>query len=308
MKKITVLLLVLLMTKVQSQNLVNNPSFESYTTCPTTSSQFYAVNWQVTANSGLASPDYYNTCADGTQGIPSNVVGNQNAYTGNGYAGIYCYYQYEPLREYIQSQLNMALVAGQTYYVSFRVSLADDYGTAIGSIGAHFSTTAITGNGTYGPINVVPQIISSSIISDTANWVQITGSFVANGGEQYITIGNFSNDASTPRSTNSSAFISYMAYYYVDMVEVSGSPLKVDEFKNSNVSVVPNPFKDLISLDYKDRSSADVIEVYSVNGVMVKRLLAEEGAIKLSELPSGVYFISIVTEKSEQFYKKIIKI
>src|SRR6478672_6241576 len=215
MRNLALIAFFVLAQNMVSQNLVNNPSFENYSSCPTGDSQLNALNWQVTANSGNSTPDYYNVCNSGTQGVPNNDAGNQNAYNGNAYIGIFCFYANVPLREYIQSQLSAPLVGGQTYYVSFRVSLADEYGTAIGSLGAYISNNPLVGNGTFGPIVVTPQIISSSIISNTSSWTQITGSFVANGGERYITIGNFSTDAATPRTTNPNTFISDMAYYYI---------------------------------------------------------------------------------------------
>lgn len=45
-------------------NLVPNPSFESYSTCPDGSSQLYkATPW---FNPALGSPDYFNVCFDTT--------------------------------------------------------------------------------------------------------------------------------------------------------------------------------------------------------------------------------------------------
>ena len=40
-----------------------------------------------------------------------------------------------------------------------------------------------------------PQIIDSGIINDTLNWIKIQGTFISNGSEKLITIGNFSNNA-----------------------------------------------------------------------------------------------------------------
>jgi OOP family OmpA-OmpF porin len=308
MRNLIILVLFALTQKLVSQNLVTNPSFENYSNCPTSSGQFNALNWQVTANCGQSSPDYYNVCSPGTQGVPSNVVGNQNAYNGNAYAGIYCYYAFLPLREYMQSQLSSLLVAGQTYYVSFRASLGDDYGIAIGSLGAYISNNPITGNGTYGPIAVVPQIISSSIISSTANWIQITGSFVANGGEQYITIGNFATDTATPHTTNSNAFISDMAYYYIDMVEVTTTPLITTQFYNTDVTVFPNPLKDHLTVEYQNQSADDILEVYTLDGKQLKKMSVGNSTIDLHDLPSGVYFIYITKQDSDRLVKKIVKL
>jgi hypothetical protein len=305
--KLFSLFFIFLTTHLIGQNLITNPSFEYYSVCPTTSSELNAYDWQVTANCGLSSPDYYNVCATDTQGVPYNVVGNQYAFDGNAYVGIYCYYTFLPQREYIQTQLSETLVPGQTYYVSFRVSLADDYGIAIGSMGAYFSANPITGVGTTAPITVVPQISSSTIISNTTNWVQVTGSFIANGGERFITIGNFSSDATTPLSINSSAFISDMSYYYIDMVEVTTTPLATDSFYTTNIAVSPNPCTENISIDYKGKSSTDNFEVYTLEGKLVKKSTVGIDSIDLNELPAGAYFVTITTLNSGKIATKILK-
>jgi hypothetical protein len=42
-----------------------------------------------------------------------------------------------------------------------------------------------------------PQVYDTAIIKDTLNWVKIEGSFIANGSERFITIGNFFDGAHT---------------------------------------------------------------------------------------------------------------
>jgi OOP family OmpA-OmpF porin len=65
-------------------NLVPNPSFEIYNTCPNSGGQItYATGW-FTAT--LGSPDYFNSCSAG-YGVPSNGFGYSNAQDGNAYAG-----------------------------------------------------------------------------------------------------------------------------------------------------------------------------------------------------------------------------
>jgi Secretion system C-terminal sorting domain len=44
---------------------------------------------------------------------------------------------------------------------------------------------------------VLPQVSLSYVLTDTVNWTAVMGSFVANGTEEYLTIGNFKSDAAT---------------------------------------------------------------------------------------------------------------
>src|SRR6185436_11795118 len=83
-------------------NLVPNPSFETYTTCPN-----YYGNLSTTGNwypATLGSPDYFDTCDVFYVDVPGNFMGHQKAFDGGGgYAGFYSYYLAFLYREYIQT-------------------------------------------------------------------------------------------------------------------------------------------------------------------------------------------------------------
>src|ERR1700749_1133263 len=86
-------------------NLVPNPSFEIYTSCPTGSSQLsLAIPWQgVTTNSS----DYFNVCGTGGATVPFSGSNFQNARTGNAYAAIWLINSYGVnYREYLQVKLD----------------------------------------------------------------------------------------------------------------------------------------------------------------------------------------------------------
>lgn len=204
---------------LRSQNLVVNPSFESYTTCPVGFSQFngYINNW-FSPNTG--SPDYYNACAVGNPvQVPGNSSGYQPARTGNAYIGMYT--GSDVYREYVQVALSSPLVANTSYTFSMYVSLADNAKYAIDDLGAYISVNPpySTGNGL---LNGVPQAQISSpagvIISDTLNWLQITGTYIATGGEQYITIGHFKPDSLTNEVTVNYGHMG--AYYFYDDISL----------------------------------------------------------------------------------------
>jgi OmpA-OmpF porin, OOP family len=88
-----------------AQNLVPNPSFEEYFTCP--GSYNYGLDHRLapgwfTANRGT--PDLFNACSKGDADVPTNWAGHSKAYSGVGYAGIYCYTD-TGYREYLQTEL-----------------------------------------------------------------------------------------------------------------------------------------------------------------------------------------------------------
>jgi hypothetical protein len=195
-----------------SQNLVPNPGFENYTTCPTAASQIsYAVPWYG-VTSAANSTDYYNTC-----GLTSYM---QNARTGNGQAAIWVFHSLPDYREYIQVPIISSLPGGKCYFVEYYVNLHNTMKYALPSIDAYFSDTAINSTGTGYVLNLSPQIkkFGFSAIKDTIAWTKISAIYLASGGEQYLTIGNFSDDLNTDTTNTGNSY--YGSYYYIDDVSI----------------------------------------------------------------------------------------
>ncbi len=207
-------------------NLVPNPSFEDTVLCPNNPGQLnYARFW---VNPTLASPDYMNTCNRGQLGVPVNYIGVQNARTGNAYAflGVYCFCggSSNNYREYIQVPLNTMLLKGELYCIEFYVSLSNGLTAAyaLNNIGAYFSGTAVSSTD-KDPLPYLPQVVnpSSNPLTNVGVWTKVSGQFIAQGGEHYLTIGNFNDNA-----TSDTVFIkntitsSKEADYYIDDVSV----------------------------------------------------------------------------------------
>ena len=206
-----------------SQNLVPNNGFDTYTNCPITSGQFNLTPpWSALSNT-ISSPDYFNACVTaGTQDVPANNYGYQQPVSNSGYYGLITYFEHNEIREYLSVPLISPLVTGKTYTIGFYVSLSDNFKFASDHIGTYLSIGALVGSGGGQPEPYIPQLDNNtgSIISDTTNWTLITGTYTALGGEDHLTIGNFSDDANTQFLViNSSSSLEY-AYYYLDEVFV----------------------------------------------------------------------------------------
>jgi len=213
-------------------NIINNGDFEVYDTCPSDVSNpgYYQIEhclgWY---SPTYATPDYFNACAETWPfivGVPFNCGGYQRPYSGQGYLGFLAFnytitdtlgtiWQW---REYVQSELFSPLIAGRIYSFTFYVSLSDNSPLACSKIGIWFTDTAYTNNDTK-PIPFAPQImnIAGNYITDTINWTKISGNFVANGGEKYITIGPYDNEMNvdTIRVLFPAEPFGW-AYYYID--------------------------------------------------------------------------------------------
>ena len=219
-------------------NLVYNGDFEIYDTCPLNPSTpgdlqiEHCLGW--TAPTKLGTSDYFNVCNNfGTAlaGIPKNLLGYQSAYNGLGYSGflacvvdstsdttiapngIYIY------REYIQTKLQQSLMSGKSYHFSFYVNAGNDNTHSLNHIGALFSSQNYLAN-SFAPINANPQIKhNAGFLKDTLNWVKIEGDIVANGDEEYLTIGYFENGCQDTLNNHYDPWNPYwriVSYYYVD--------------------------------------------------------------------------------------------
>lgn len=122
-------------------------------------------------------------------------------------------------REYAATKLNKELKANEHYCISFFISLANFTNYGIEDIGAYFSYDTVQIEHIIAD-TINPQLINTNgIISDTLNWVEISGIYIAKGGERFITIGNFNVNRPTNYLKAHSSGGDY-TYYYVDNVSV----------------------------------------------------------------------------------------
>lgn len=312
------------LTTIKAQtNLVPNPSFEIHDSCPTSIGQINYCKYWYAPTTGTS--DYYNQCYDTLIGdnygeVPKNHMGFQNPIqNGISYAGIISYDYIGPIfnptsREYLQSMLTTTLIANQKYYVSMYVSLSDSSVFATDDLGVYFSQTAITRND-YKAFGYTPQINNTedNMITDNINWTKISGSFIAIGNEQYITIGNFKNDLNTdtiwvkPLIPFVSDYNS--AYYFIDEVCVSTDSMHCNSIVNLKkvTPVAANFYYNIIlkQLIIK-QNGLYTIQITNLFGNTISNYsLHNYQTIDLSEFNNGIYIVTL-TSKNGISNKKII--
>lgn len=208
---------------LHSQNLVPNWSFETITSCLLPSGSIiggYVPPWfspSIDFPSITDSPDAFNQCAPWAYSTPANSWGWQLPSTGLGYSGCICSGSSD--REYIEVPLTTSLIAGKKYCVEFYVSPADSSKLIIDGFGAYLTTDSVLASNAQ-PLPYSPQVanLSGNVINDTSVWTLISGSFIAVGGEKFITIGNFKTDLATIIDTMNYGYLE--SYYYFDDVSV----------------------------------------------------------------------------------------
>lgn len=93
------------------------------------------------------------------------------------------------------------LQAGKTYCVKFYWSITNQSSVGVDGLGAYFGDSSLdTISKCNDPITyLIPQVQnpSGNMLTDTLNWVLMTGTFTANGSEKYMVLGNFKSDAAT---------------------------------------------------------------------------------------------------------------
>jgi hypothetical protein len=319
-RTICVIFFISLIFKINAQiNLVPNYSFEDTTQCPFLPGQIYFAAPWTDPNNG--SSDLFYSCASSTYvGVPTNIEGTQSARTGNAYAGIMTYAQGTNLREYIQIQLDSQLEISKTYYVEFFVSMSDTQTVAANNIGAYFSNIPITASSGQ-LLSYAPQINNNPVINpltDKIGWTKVLGNFIANGTENYITIGNFLNDISTDTifigggCTGCDA-----AYYYMDDISVTcidcDTGIGINELENvSKFKLFPNPNDGSINFIYSlnETSSGELI-IYDLAGKLIIRYVLLVGKnnqafINETQLKNGIYFYKVIINKELKKSDKIV--
>ena len=317
--------LTLLTFNCVAQNLVFNGDFEIYDTCPTNPSTpgdlqiEHCTGW--TAPTKLGTSDYFNVCNNATPfqlaGVPQNLLGYQQPYNGNGYCGFLAWVvsltDGSSYREYLQTQLQTPLIAGNRYYFSFFVSY---YGVnySLEKIGALFSTTNFNSN-SYSPIVATPQIINNNgIITDSLGWTKIEGEFIANGDEQFLTIGYFVDSLLVfdTLNTHNEEYAFAESYYYVDGVELTD--VTVEDTIQIEEMLIPNIFtpnkddnNDLFYLNFDFEN----ITIYNRWGQQLFESTNNESfwdgrTTSSNEVPNGTYYYIINTK--EKTYKGFIQL
>ena len=322
MKKIIIYLCLFSAIKADSQNLVLNPSFEDTILCPTTIFPMQCKYWY---RATMGSPDYFSEQPNifcGTSYVPQSGVGYQYARTGIAYVGLATLMQplnpnYLNRREYIGGELSDTLKQGHEYCVSFYVSVAEELKYVTDGIGLYLSVDSAVDYTININLSFIPQIEnpSGNIIYDTLNWVQISGTYIANGGEKYLTIGNFKDNANTMIDSinNSVPQSQYESYLFIDDVSVIDCTVGISEV-NDNLSIgklYPNPARTVVY--YEDNLNdieKGIIQLQDISGRNLKTYNLNSGtnriAIPVSDLAKGMSMVKIKINGRTDENKKLL--
>lgn len=215
-----------LVSAQNNENLVENGGFEANAGKPKKLGQIdLATGWK--SPTGVRADYFLSDSKSPEIGAPLNSYGKEAPQEGENYAGIVAYSFGDKMpRTYIYAKLTTPLKKDVKYCVSFYVSLAESSKYASNQIGAHISKKEFktdTKSAIIDKTHIIQQ--DNKIFNGFYGWEKVCGTFTAEGGEKFITIGNFTSNDDTKKETNKKTgdiknqIIA--AYYYVDNVTVT---------------------------------------------------------------------------------------
>ncbi len=246
-------------------------------------------------------------------GWPNNYWGFQYPHSGNNYAGTLSYiYPFNTtfLTEWIGLKLPMELIKNRFYRIEYYISVADYSGyftpapqvcftvdSIFGGYVKYLSNVDIESN----PLNNADiSFEQEGIVTDTVNWIKITGLFKSNGSEKYVYVGNFySNLQTLYASGSSSPNAQNITYYYIDDFSIYDidSTVSINEniASENNVEISPNPAQDFVSIDIPKSINQAQLSIYNLTGQLIsqKQITHPSQQIPITELGNGMYILVI---------------
>lgn len=295
----TTLLFFFSIQVIFSQNLVPNPSFELIECFESEELNPRFTGFKYWYNPNNATPDawgLYDSCRVNSMFDPSVVFSGefQIPRTDTTMAGLFTFSEGAPSRDLIGVKLLEPLIQDTLYYASMWVSKGNRHNFGNDGTGFLFSEDSLFIN-EAGILGGLPQMYqpSGEVIMDTVNWVQISGTFQANGGEQYLYVGNhFSNEETSFIETLGSANHGW-AYYFVDDLEVVKYSTLLGQADNSDVSEVK-----WIVQENRLQLLGDISgewTIYDMSGRLVEQFVVEESEqtfLWTHYLTAGIYICS----------------
>lgn len=199
------------------KNLVPNYSFENAR--KKSSNIKAAVPW-----TGISTVDYY------TKAIEHDTTPEKGARTGECYAGLRFQKKY---KEYLAVKLAEPLRRGTKYQLECYIRLAYWSNATVKSFGMFLSKAPFADGNFAQRAYLIDTIEKKNSLHGNYRWFRVKGVYQAEGGEKYLTIGNFSPNVRADMVKMNIWKLGFKeAYYFVD--DVSIKPI----FEKEDIKVV----------------------------------------------------------------------
>ncbi len=217
---IPVLLLTISGYLLSAQNLIPNPGFEDLR-----GKRPSMYPWQM-----INTVDYFVYDESKKEQELKTKIKDKNfklrpARTGKAYIGFRYWPRYS---EYIIVELLKPLEKEKQYYFEMYMSISQHSNAYLKSVGCSFYPFKAPYTQKTGIIDFPPQfeVYKHTGLIDTTEWFKVAGVFTAEGGERFMTIGNFTKYNHEKFKRRKFGFGKREAYYYVDDVAL----YKLDDY------------------------------------------------------------------------------
>jgi hypothetical protein len=247
-------------------------------------------------------------------------MGGGYARTGQAYAlfKTWCINSSQVGREVLGIELLELLHEGVTYRVEFYLSMQDSIWYASKNVGAYFSAQQ-PDNDIDSIENYQPQVqYSGDFITDKEGWTRVSGSFVAQGGERFLSIGNFDKYEDTEtlfvpgggvNPWHSDVYWSCSAYFIDDVSVMPDSITAVGEVVGEERSYIlyPNLNSGSFTIQTElDEMDASTLEVWTVSGQQVYSTTLTNGLNTVTlNVAQGLYLYRIMLNGTPKWTGKI---
>lgn len=305
-KKVILFFLILLAVNVKSQsfaNFVNNGSFEDIYNCAGPSYPLSVSKYWLSIDSASYGGQYASTCYSA---VPLNANAYQYPRSGDSYI-ISTMFYFGGIRGYLKNRLKANLKSGKTYCVKFHVNISNMSPYGMNGFGAYFGDNTIdTITQCNTPLSYLNPLIKNplgNVISDTLNWVPITGTFVANGTEKYALLGNFLADNAV---TTASIGGPYYPQLWTDVLidDVSCIDIDLPAYAGPNKPFIPGDSLyigresdteiDESCIWYKMTSPTTSVTIDTIAGMWVKPIATTTYVVSQQLWCSGVKWDTVV--------------
>jgi hypothetical protein len=325
-KLIPLLLLNLLFQISEGQNLVSNGSFEQFYCTPGHITSYRFCEWVKPPNNS-GTPDGFRDFEPGNCS-PCDCILGDHTFGGNTYArhgeffvgGVAYYIQggQSNARENIQTKLDQPLIEGHHYKIGFSVKLGSRSKYIINHFGMLISDTAYVTTNTYPLYSVIPtspQLDLDGPLYDSTKWTDLSTTYTAAGGEQFVTFGNFTTDSALSITLNPlynptdtlCLLTRFGSYIFIDSVYIFDvTPAGVANINDEGITVYPNPVNDKLMLSLPCKEQNAELCIYSIEGKLFRKC-EYQSSIDISLLKKGIYIIEIKTPEKvlrAKFMKK----
>lgn len=316
------LLLIALRRCEAQNNMVPNSGFEDTDSCTFGLGLGALHHWY----SAYGTPDHLQNCQPygSANGLPLNIFTYQQPFEGNSCAGIFTFdgHSGTEYREWLMVPLLDTLEPGLTYYCSFRANaafsgngvnpqnwLASDH---LGMLFTTYDRQWNWGDPQPAALNHA-HVLYPQILSDTAGWTFVSGSFVADSAYAYVMIGNFFSNALTDTLHFASSVPEWGRYSYVLVDAVCVSPSLegcelnqgADETYHPAAFVFPNPANDVLVINNAAGHDAMILDMLGQR-VWSDRINNDRLVVDGGSWARGAYVLQVQGARGAQTVKFLL--